>query len=73
MLVPKIIKTPSIEPFLSNVIFTNSLFCDSLSCAFSETRGIDKCMHTQFPSLLCWLCEGFLSAGAGRNLSRPGL
>ena len=30
-------------------------------------------MHTQFPSLLCWLCEGILSAGAGRNLSRPGL
>ena len=22
-------------------------------------------------SLLCWSCEGFLSAGAGRNVSRP--
>ena len=37
MLVRKITMTPSIEPLLSKVIFTNSLFCDSLSCAFSQS------------------------------------
>ena len=35
MLVRKSLMTPNIEPLLSNVLFTNSLFCDSPSCAFS--------------------------------------
>ena len=72
-LVRKIIMTQRIGPPSSSVIFTNSLFWDSLSCAFSKTFGIHKCMHTSFSSLWCWLCEGFLSAGARRNLSRSGL
>ena len=70
MLVRKIIMTPSIELLSSNVIFTKSLFCDSLACAFSQTRRIDNCMHTQIPSLSCVGCARGFSLPV---LSRPGL